>query len=180
MRTSRDSEVHRRYVLGELGNGHLRQGWGFQAAQDLRVVRTVVDDPARGLVALSQDQVWTRQLSTNPEVKAFVRRWFPSPRSVRRCLYAREGWRASAPITLSAMSTAATTARKGATIGPCRVGWAVATDEASVGDHGLVVGLSPSFGIVRPAKAGKMRVISATTCSAMPGAWTWMPRSAWA
>ncbi len=59
MRTSRDSEAHRRYVLGQLGAGYLRQGWGYQADQDLRVVKAVLDDPARGWAALSQDQRWT-------------------------------------------------------------------------------------------------------------------------
>lgn len=59
MRTSRDSEAHRRYVIGELDNGRLRQGWGYQADQDLRVVKAVVDDPTRGWAALSQDQRWT-------------------------------------------------------------------------------------------------------------------------
>ena len=59
MRTSRDSEGHRRYVLGQLGAGVLRQGWGYQPDQDLRVVKAVVDDPTRGWSALSQDQRWT-------------------------------------------------------------------------------------------------------------------------
>lgn len=59
MRTSRDSEAHRQYVIGQLGAGFLRQGWGYQADQDLRVVKAVVDDPARGWAALSQHQRWT-------------------------------------------------------------------------------------------------------------------------
>lgn len=59
MRTSRDSEAHRRYILGELGSSRLRQGWGYQADQDLRIIKAVIDDPNQGWAALSQDQRWT-------------------------------------------------------------------------------------------------------------------------
>ena len=36
MRTSRDSEEHRTFVDSELSRGRLRQGWGWDEAQDLR------------------------------------------------------------------------------------------------------------------------------------------------
>ena len=36
MRTSRDSEEHRRFLLDELTEGRLRQGWGWDESQDLR------------------------------------------------------------------------------------------------------------------------------------------------
>ena len=36
MRTSRDSEEHRRFLYAELHRGRLRQGWGWDQTQDLR------------------------------------------------------------------------------------------------------------------------------------------------
>lgn len=36
MRTSRDSEEQRRFLLNELHEGRLRQGWGWDESQDLR------------------------------------------------------------------------------------------------------------------------------------------------
>ena len=36
MRTSRDSEEHRRFLYAELLDGRLRQGWGWNESQDLR------------------------------------------------------------------------------------------------------------------------------------------------
>ena len=36
MRTSRDSEKHRRFLLDQLREGLLRQGWGWEESQDLR------------------------------------------------------------------------------------------------------------------------------------------------
>ena len=58
MRTSRDGDAHRRYVREELDAGVLRQGWGYVPQQDLRQVRAIVDDRARGWTSLSEDQRW--------------------------------------------------------------------------------------------------------------------------
>ena len=56
MRTSRNTDAHRRYVREQLDAGFLRQGWGHEPDQDLLRVRTIIDDPSRGWPALSEDQ----------------------------------------------------------------------------------------------------------------------------
>ena len=38
MRTSRDNEEHRTFLLRELHSGRLRQGWGYSESQDLRCI----------------------------------------------------------------------------------------------------------------------------------------------
>ena len=53
MRTSRDSEEHRRFIRAELSAGFLRQGWGWDCAQDLRRLRVRVDDILVGWGRLS-------------------------------------------------------------------------------------------------------------------------------
>lgn len=58
MRTSRDNDIHRRYVRKQLAAGVLRQGWGYEADQDLRLVRSILEDRDQGWGALSERQRW--------------------------------------------------------------------------------------------------------------------------
>ncbi|TXM64830.1 hypothetical protein FV226_25955 [Methylobacterium sp. WL12] len=58
MRTSRDSESHRRFILSELLAGRLRQGWGYLPEQDLRLIRDRHADPAIGYAGLTDDEKW--------------------------------------------------------------------------------------------------------------------------
>ena len=39
MRTCRDNEMARQFLLGELRAGRLRQGWGYDESQDLRIIQ---------------------------------------------------------------------------------------------------------------------------------------------
>jgi len=58
MRTSRNNEAHRIYIQNELSNGRLRQGWGGLPEQDLRLVKSKIEDTSIGWVGISQDQKW--------------------------------------------------------------------------------------------------------------------------
>lgn len=59
MRTSRYTEGHRKVVRAELiENGILRQGWGYQPDQDLRIVAQLVSKEAWGEINEPQKQAW--------------------------------------------------------------------------------------------------------------------------
>jgi hypothetical protein len=58
MRTSRDSEAHRRFIAAELHEGRLRQGWGYSPDQDLIAVKTRINDPQVGYNHLTDDEKW--------------------------------------------------------------------------------------------------------------------------
>lgn len=58
MRTSRDSESHRRFILSELLAGRLRQGWGWLPEQNLTLIRDRHADPTIGYAGLSDEEKW--------------------------------------------------------------------------------------------------------------------------
>jgi hypothetical protein len=58
MRTSRDTEDHRTFIRAELSQGRLRQGWGYSLDQDLRSVRSRVENPSVGWAGISEDEQW--------------------------------------------------------------------------------------------------------------------------
>ena len=56
MRTSRDTEAHRTFIRNELAAGRLRQGWGWQLEQDLRLIQKRVDDENVGWDNLTDNE----------------------------------------------------------------------------------------------------------------------------
>lgn len=74
MRTSRDSEDHRRFVRSEIAAGRLRQGWGGSPEQDLRLVKARLEDKTVGWAGLTENEKWPwghwrmlGELSANPD-----------------------------------------------------------------------------------------------------------------
>jgi hypothetical protein len=58
MRTSRNSEDHRAFVRNELSKGRLRQGWGYVPKQDLRLVRTRIEEVGWTNLTEEEQEAW--------------------------------------------------------------------------------------------------------------------------
>lgn len=56
MRTSRDTQDHRKFIRNELEKGCLRSGWGYEPEQDLRQIQMIINDENKGWAALGWDQ----------------------------------------------------------------------------------------------------------------------------
>jgi hypothetical protein len=54
MRTSRNNENDRRFIVNELNQGRLRQGWGYDVSQDLKLVAHQIKNV--GWESLSEDE----------------------------------------------------------------------------------------------------------------------------
>ncbi len=84
MRTSRASEAHRRCVVMEVQAGRLRQGWGFDETQDLRIIKEQIEASGWGALSADQKAAWGhwRMLgedSSNPQDAMCIGDWVILP-----------------------------------------------------------------------------------------------------